>query len=118
MMTLLYFFVIAATFIVLSRTLPGFTVTGWGPALFGALILAIVNAILKPILFILTLPLTILTLGLFLLVLNAIMLKITAALVPGLSVDGWGTTILASLILSIVSMIWKAMTKDSKRAEA
>lgn len=114
MMTVLYFLVIAATFVVLSRVLPGLHVTGWGPAIFGAIILALVNAILKPILFILTLPLTIITLGLFLLVLNAIMLKITAALVPGLDVDGWGTTIVASLILSIVSMIWKSMTRERK----
>ena len=114
MMTLLYFLVIAATFIVMSQALPGLHVTGWGAAIFGALILAIVNAILKPILFILTLPLTIITLGLFLFVLNAITLKITAALVPGLSIDNWGTAILAALILSLVGMIWKAMTKEKK----
>jgi putative membrane protein len=118
MNTLLYLVVIAATFMGLSRVLPGMHVTGWMPAIFGAIILAVVNAIVKPILFVLTLPLTILTLGLFLLVLNALMLKLTTAIVPGLSVDGWGTTIVAALILSAVGMIWKAVTKKENKASA
>ena len=91
--------------------------SGWGPALFGAIILAVVNAIVKPILFVLTLPLTLVTLGLFLLVLNALMLKLTAAIVPGLSVGGWGSTIIAALILSAVGMIWKAATKEEKKVD-
>jgi putative membrane protein len=118
MMTLLYFLVIAATFILLSRVLPGMRVEGWVPAIVGAIILAVVNAILRPILFVLTLPLTIVTLGLFLLVLNAITLRIAAALVPGLGVDGWMTAIVAALILSLVGMLWKTMTKDGQRIEA
>jgi len=115
--TLLYFVVMAATFMGLSKIMPGFHVTGWVPAVFGAVILAIVNAIVKPILFVLTLPLTILTLGLFLLVLNALMLKLTTAIVPGLSVDGWFTTIVAALILSAIGMIWKAATKKEKKLD-
>src|SRR5258708_4351728 len=118
MMTLLNFVVVAATFIILSRVLPGVHVTGWVPALIGAVILAIVNAIIRPILFIITLPITIVTLGLFPLVLNAIALKITAALVPGLSIDGWGTAIVAALIISIVGMIWKSITKEPKPEKA
>jgi putative membrane protein len=61
----------------------------------------------KPVLFVLTLPLTILTLGLFLFILNAMMLALTAWLVPGIRVDGWMTTIVAAVLLSVVSMIWK-----------
>jgi len=112
MRTLLHFVVIAATFLVLSRFLPGLHVTGWVPALLAAVILAIVNAVVRPILFLITLPLTILTLGLFLLLLNALMLMFTAWIVPGLSVNGWGTAILAALILSIVGMMWKSLTRD------
>ena len=114
MNTLLYFVVMAAAFMGLSQVMPGFRVTGWVPALFGAVILAVVNAIVKPILFVLTLPLTILTLGLFLLVLNACMLKLTAWIVPGLDVDGWGTTFFAALILSAVGMIWKSASRAEK----
>jgi len=108
---LLYFVVMAAAMLGLSRILPGFKVHGWLPALFAAVVLALVNTIVKPILFILTLPFTILTLGLFLFVLNALMLWLTAAIVPGFRVHGWGTTLVASLILSAVSMVWKAATR-------
>ena len=117
MNTLLYFVVMAATFMGFSQVMPGFHVTGWGPALWGAVILALVNALLKPILFVLTLPLTFMTLGLFLLVLNACMLKLTARIVPGLVVDGWRTAILAALILSLVSMIWKSASREEKRKQ-
>ena len=117
MMTILHFVVVAATFILLSRVLPGVHVTGWGAALFGALILAVMNAIVRPILFILTFPITLVTFGLFLLVLNAITLMLTSALVPGLDIDGWGTAIVAALIISIVGMLWKAITKDVKKSE-
>src|SRR5262245_6564046 len=102
MTTILYFGVVAAVMLGLSRVLPGFQVTGWAPALISAVVLALANAILKPILFVLTLPLTILTLGLFLLVLNMIMLWVTAALVPGFDLHGIATTFIASLVLAAV----------------
>jgi putative membrane protein len=111
---ILYFLVIAAAMMALSRILPGFHVTGWVPALLGAVVLGAANAILKPILFVLTLPFTILTLGLFLFVLNALMLWITALIVPGFSVNGFLPTLLASVILSLVGMIWKAATKKRR----
>ena len=114
MNTLLYFAVMAAAFMGLSQVLPGFRVTGWVPAILGAVILAAANTIVKPILFVLTLPFTIVTLGLFLLVLNALMLGLTAWLVPGVSISSWGTTFVASLILSAVGMVWKAVTKEEK----
>ena len=115
MNTLLYFIVMAAAFMGLSQILPGFRVTGWVPAIFGAVILAVVNTIVKPILFVITFPLTIVTLGLFLLVLNAVMLQLTAWLVPGVSVDGWGTALVGAIILSAVSMVWKAATGERKK---
>ena len=70
-----------------------------------ALVLGLLNAIVRPILFLLTLPLTIITLGLFLLVLNAIMLELTAMLVPGFRIDGFGWAILGALVLTIVSLV-------------
>jgi len=107
----LYFVVIAAVMMGLSRLLPGFEVDGWLPALLSAVVLGVANAILKPILFVLTLPFTILTLGLFLFILNALMLWLTALIVPGFRVHGFLPTLLASIILSVVGMIWKAATK-------
>lgn len=112
---LLYFVVMAAAFMGLSQVLPGFHVTGWIAAIFGAVILAAVNTLVKPVLFVLTLPFTLVTLGLFLLVLNALMLGITAWIVPGISVDGWGTTFVAALILSAVGMAWKAIAREEKQ---
>ncbi len=114
---LLYFVVMAAAMMLLSmsRVLPGFQVDGWQAALIGAVVLALANTILKPVLFVLTLPFTILTLGLFLLVLNALMLWITGRIVPGLHIHGVVTTLLASIALSLVGMIWKAASKDEKK---
>lgn len=109
----LYFVLMAGTMILLTRVLPGFEVAGWGPALWAAFWLALLNTVLKPILVLLTLPLTILTLGLFLLVLNGLMLWLAARLVAGFSIPGgFGTTILASVVLSLVGMVWKGLTQS------
>jgi putative membrane protein len=99
----------------MSGVLPGFTVDGWQAALIGAVVLALANALLKPILFVLTLPFTIVTLGLFLLVLNAFMLWLTGRLVPGLHIHGAFTTLAASVILSVVGIVWNGLMKDDKR---
>ena len=114
---LLYFVVMAAAMMGLSMSgwLPGFRVDGWQAALIGAVVLALANTLLKPVLFVLTLPFTILTLGLFLLVLNACMLWLTGRIVPGLHLHGFLTTLAASVILSLVGMIWKALSRDDKR---
>ncbi len=109
----LYFVLMAGAMLVLTRVLPGFVVTGWGPALWAAFWLALLNTLLKPILFVLTLPLTILTLGLFLLVLNALMLWLASRLVDGFSIPGgFGTTLVASLVLSLVGMLWKGLARS------
>ncbi len=111
MSLVLYFVVMGACMLLLSRVLPGFVVSGWGPALIAAIVLAAVNTIVRPILFVLTLPFTIVTLGLFLLVLNALMLGLTAWLVPGFQIHGFLTMFVASLVLAVVGSIWKAATK-------
>ena len=80
-----------------------------------ALVLALLNAIVKPILVILTIPVTIVTLGLFLLIINALMVVWTSKLVDGFKVDGWLTAILFSLIVSVVSSILHFLAKDRRR---
>jgi len=70
-----------------------------------ALVLGLLNAIVRPILYVLTLPLTVVTLGLFLIVLNAIMLELTAMLVPGFAIDGFGWACLGAILLGLVSMV-------------
>jgi putative membrane protein len=70
-----------------------------------ALVLGLLNALVRPVLFVLTLPLTIVTLGLFLFVLNAIMLELTAWLVPGFDIDGFGWAIVGAVVLTLVSLV-------------
>jgi len=86
-----------------------------GTIIIVALVLALLNAIVKPILVILTIPVTIVTLGLFLLIINALMVVWTSKLVDGFKVDGWLTAILFSLIVSVVSSILHFLAKDRRR---
>lgn len=78
----------------------------------GAVVLTIVNAIIKPILTILTLPLNILTLGLFTFVINGFMLKITSLIVPGMAVGGFWAAIFAALVLTVISGIINWLVSD------
>lgn len=80
-----------------------------------ALVLALLNAIIKPILVVLTIPVTIVTLGLFLLVINALMVVWTSKLVDGFKIDGWITALLFSLIVSVVSSILHSIAKDRRK---
>jgi len=88
---------------VVARIVPGVEVDGVGHALVAGLVLGVINALVRPLLVILTLPITILTLGLFLLIINAILLKLAAALVPGFRVQGFLPAVLGALLLSIFS---------------
>ncbi len=95
----------AIALLFVEYVIPGVHVSGIGAALLAALILGIVNAVLKPILIILSLPLEILTLGLFTLVINAALFYLVAKLGLGLTVDNFGAAFLGALVLSIVSFI-------------
>ncbi|HYI08934.1 MAG TPA: phage holin family protein [Thermoanaerobaculia bacterium] len=93
-----------ALFLVVT-VVPNFSYRSWVSLAIAAAVLGLLNALVRPILFVLTLPLTVLTLGLFLLVLNAIMLELTAWLVPGFDIQGFGWAIVGALVLSIVSLV-------------
>ncbi len=93
-----------ALFVVVNLV-PGFHYRSIVTLAIAALVLGLLNALLRPILFILTLPLTIVTFGLFLLVLNAVMLELTAWLVPGFRVDNFTSAVLGALILAIISFV-------------
>jgi putative membrane protein len=93
----------AVALLVTAAIVPGLTITGIKAAIIGAAVLGFVNAIVKPILIIFTLPLTILTLGLFLFVVNAIALGLVGYLTPGFVVGGFFSAIFGSIVLSIVS---------------
>ena len=87
---------------------PGMTITGWGSFLIAALLLGIVNAVVRPILLILTLPFTILTLGLFILVVNGISLALAAWVMPGFTVSGLWAATLGAIVVGLTS--WFAST--------
>ena len=74
----------AALLLIVARLVTGLRVEGWGSAFIGALVLGLVNFFVRPVMVILTLPLTVLTLGLFLLIVNACMLWLVSVLVPGI----------------------------------
>jgi len=85
-----------------SVLIPGVVITGTGTLLLAALLHGVVNAVIRPILVLLTLPVTVVTLGLFLLVVNAAMLGLVAALLDGFSVAGFFSAIFGAIIVSIV----------------
>jgi putative membrane protein len=93
-----------ALFVVVT-VVPNFHYRGWISLAIAAAVLGLLNAIVRPILFVLTLPLTVITLGLFLLVLNAIMLELTAWLVPGFDINGFWWAIVGALVLTLVSLV-------------
>jgi putative membrane protein len=85
--------------------LPGVTISNATTAVLVALVLALLNAFLKPILVALTIPITIITLGLFLLVIDMLIILLAARIVPGFSVDGWLTALLFGLIMALISYL-------------
>ncbi|MFN8176813.1 MAG: phage holin family protein [bacterium] len=100
---LTHWFVMAVALGVTAWILPGVHLASIGALLVAALVLGFLNAVLKPVLVLLTLPITILTLGVFYLVLNAILFALGATLVPGFRVDGFGWAFLGALVMSLVS---------------
>lgn len=90
---------------VTAAVLPGVRLRGFGTAVLVALLLSVVNALVRPLLIILTLPLTILTLGLFLLVINALMVMLVDALLDGFSTRNFWWALLFSVVLAVVNMV-------------
>ena len=99
----------AALLLFVANLVKGVNVEGWGAAFIGALVLGLVNAFVRPLMVVLTLPLTILTFGLFLLVVNALMLWLVAALVPGIRIQGFGAALLGSLLLALLNLAVDAL---------
>jgi putative membrane protein len=88
-----------------SAIVPGMRITGSGTLILAALLLGIANAVVRPVVVILTLPITLLTLGLFLLVINAAMLGLVASLLEGFALAGFGPALLGSIVVSFTGWI-------------
>jgi len=107
----------AAMIYLAAQVVPGIELRGeplW-PALLAGVVLSLVNAVVRPILKVLTLPLTLLTLGLFLFVLNAFCLWLTSVIVPGFDVHGFWPAFLGALLISVVSWALTVFVSDSGR---
>ena len=102
---------------VAETIVPGVQIDGWGNLVVAALLLGIVNAVIRPIILILTLPLTVLTLGLFILVVNGISVALVAWLMPGFTLSGLWAAILASIVVGLTSWVASAFVGGSGRIE-
>ncbi len=103
---LLHWLVSAVAVLVTCKVMPGWKVKGFGAALITAVVIGIANAVIWPVLIVLTLPVNILTFGLFTFVVNGAVIKICSGLLSDFEVDGWGSAIVGSLVLSIINVIF------------
>lgn len=115
---LLRWLILAVAIMLAAYLFNGIQIAGFGTALFAALALGILNALFRPVLLILTLPINILTLGLFTFVINAVLLLMTSGLIGGLVVSSFGSALLGSLIISVVSWLLSSFINDHGRIES
>lgn len=95
----------AAALLLVAYLYPGVSVESFLAALIAALVLGLVNAVIRPILIVLTLPATILTLGLFIFVINALLFWFVAEIVHGFKVTGFGAALLGSILYSVITLV-------------
>jgi putative membrane protein len=102
----------AAALWLASVIVPGIDYHGWLSLLLAGVLLGLVNAFVRPIVTILTLPITLLTLGLFLLVVNAAMIGLVGWIIPGFDVDGFVPALLAAIVTGVVSWIGQGLMRE------
>ena len=107
--------VTAGIVMLLAHFLPGVEVTGFVAALIVAIVLGLLNFIVKPMLVVLTIPITIMTLGLFLFVINACIIMLADNFIDGFGVNGFWTALLFSILLSIFQSIAYSLLEDKKK---
>ena len=100
--------------LVASYLLPGVYIDSIQTAFILAIVLALLNTFVRPILIILTLPITVVTLGLFLIVINILIIKWASDMVAGFRVDGWLSALLFSLMVSVVTSVLEGLTGTKK----
>jgi len=115
---LIRWFFMMVSIIAAAYMIDGIRVSGFLSAFFAAAALGILNAVLRPVLFILTLPLNILTLGFLTFLINALMLKMAAGVIPGFDVVGFWPAVFGSLVISIVSWLLNTLISDGRKKKA
>jgi putative membrane protein len=109
--------ILTTSIIMASYLLEGIHISGFFSAFFAAAALGILNALFRPVLLLLTLPINVLTLGLFTFVINALMLKMASGIIPGFEVHGFWTAVIGSLIISVISWLLNSFISDRGRVE-
>src|SRR5688572_19389169 len=119
MKLILRLLVIAAIAFILAQVLPGVDVDGYGTAIWFAVVLGLLNVFLRPLLILLTLPLTIFTLGLFLFVINTIIVLLASEWVNGFEIDSFIWGLLFSLLLTLItSLLFREEDRQRKERES
>lgn len=95
----------ALVILIAAHVMPGVHVESFWTALLVALVMGILNVLLKPLLILLTLPITLITFGLFLIVINALLVLLVSNIVPGFTVDGFWWAVLFSLLISLINLL-------------
>ena len=96
---------------VAASIIPGIHISTFATLLIAAFLLGIANAVVRPVLVLITLPITLLTLGLFLLIINALLFLLVAALLPGMRIDGFWPAFFGSLVMSVIGMVANSIFK-------
>jgi putative membrane protein len=109
---LLHLVLTAVALLIVANVVGGIAVGGFVYALIAALILGLVNAVVRPVMVVLTFPISLLTLGLFLFVINALMLWLASALVPQFHVSGFIPALLGSLLLTVLNVVISWLVPD------
>ena len=109
--------ILTAAIVAASYLIDGIRISGFFSAFCAAAVLGILNALFRPILFILTLPINIMTLGLFTFVINALLLKMASGVIPGFDVHGFWSAVFAALIISGVNWILSSFINEQGRIE-
>lgn len=98
--------------LIVAYIIPGFIIADLWTAVVAAVIMGVANTFVKPILVLITLPITVLTLGIFLFVINVVLLLLVARVVPGFEITGLGTAIVASIALALVSWFLHRLAQE------
>jgi putative membrane protein len=109
--------ILTAAIMAASYLIDGIRVSGFFSAFFAAAVLGILNALFRPILFILTLPINIMTFGLFTFVINALLLKMASGVIPGFDVHGFWSAVFAALVISGVNWMLSSFINEHGRIE-
>lgn len=108
--------ILTVAVVVSSYVIEGIHVKDFATALFAAAFLGLLNAVFRPILLILTLPINVLTFGLFTFVINALLLMMVSGVIPGFEVTGFWAAVLGALVVSVVNWILSALIRDGVRS--